>query len=172
MLHFLLLNALRYADKKQMDQTDNQIEFPSSKEEKSNADDNYHLFRRQGEPGMKNVKEVMEQAMQIDGAIAASLVSLESGMALGKESKNRNFNLDVASAGNTEVVQSKLKVMNLLDLKNEKIEDILITLSTQYHLIRLLGSDNSLFLYLALEKDKANLAMARHQLKALEKQVV
>ena len=58
--------------------------------------------------------------------------------------------------------------MNALNLK-DSIEDILITLHGQYHLIRPLTSNDALFIYLVLDKTRGNLAMARHQLAVIEK---
>lgn len=57
---------------------------------------------------------------------------------------------------------------------NEAVEDVLITLGTQYHLIRLLqGANNeSLFLYISLAKGRANLAMARRELASVESKIV
>jgi len=75
------------------------------------------------------------------------------------------LNLEIAAAGNTEVVRAKMRTMADLDL-NDEIEDILITLGKQYHIIRPLKSKGSagLFIYVALDKTKANLALARHKL--------
>jgi hypothetical protein len=120
---------------------------------------------------VSNIETILKEAMQIDGAIGVALVDYTSGMTLG-QSGGGTLNLDVAAAGNTEVVRAKLRTMEALGL-HDGIEDILITLSTQYHLIRLLNdrSGLGLFLYLALNKNKANLAMARHKLGLLERQI-
>jgi hypothetical protein len=90
-------------------------------------------------------------------------------MALGTVGGGKDLDLTVAAAGNTDVVRAKLRAMEMLNI-SEKIEDILITLDTQYHLIRPLTSraGKGLFLYLALRRDRANLAMARHHLKRVE----
>jgi CheY-like chemotaxis protein len=116
---------------------------------------------------MANVQESLEMAMGIDGALGVALVDYESGMALGMAGGGNALNLDVAAAGNTNVIRAKMRVMDDLNL-NDSIEDILITLNNQYHLIRLLKSSKGLFLYLVLSKAQANLAMARHKLAQIE----
>ncbi|MFF9341069.1 MULTISPECIES: hypothetical protein [unclassified Streptomyces] len=118
---------------------------------------------------MANTETSLKEAAAIEGAIGAALVDYTSGMALGTIGGGKELDLTVAAAGNTDVVRAKVRTMEMLGI-NEEIEDILITLGTQYHLIRLLKSrgSNGLFLYLALSKDRANLAMARHQLKKIE----
>jgi hypothetical protein len=121
---------------------------------------------------MPDMDVALKDAMQIDGAIGAALVDRTSGMALGTVGGSKNFDLTVAAAANTEVVRAKLRTMEMLGLR-ETIEDILITLDSQYHLIRPLTgrSGQGLFLYLALVKDRANLALARHRLKRIEEQI-
>ncbi|ANZ35867.1 hypothetical protein BBK82_06995 [Lentzea guizhouensis] len=117
-----------------------------------------------------NIDLALKEAMSISGAVGVALVDYDSGMSLGTSGGGDWLNLEIAAAGNTEVVRSKLRVMSTLGL-NDTIEDILITLHRQYHLIRLMNgvkNRGSLFLYLVLERDNANLALARHQLRRIE----
>lgn len=115
------------------------------------------------------IELALKEAMSIPGALGATLVDYDSGMSLGSAGGGEWLDLDVAAAGNTEVVRAKLRVMASLGL-DDAIEDILITLNRQYHLIRPLTArgNSTLFLYLALDRERANLALARHSLKRIE----
>ncbi len=118
---------------------------------------------------MPEMDIALKDAMQIDGALGVALVDYTSGMALGTAGGSRDFDMNVAAAGNTDVVRAKLRAIELLNLQ-DSIEDILITLDTQYHLVRPITSRSGkgLFLYLALMKSRANLALARRQLRLIE----
>jgi len=119
---------------------------------------------------MATAKETLPKLMEIDGCVGCCIVDSNSGMMLGAAGGG-SMNLEIAAAGNTEVVRSKRKTMKALNL-NEQIEDMLITLGKQYHLIRPLSVNDALFIYLVLDKQRANLAMARYQLTAIEKDLV
>ena len=115
---------------------------------------------------MGNLAQSLDELMQIDGAIAVAVVDSNSGMVLGKA--GGGVDLDVAGAGNTEVVRAKLKTMKSLGL-NDSIDDILITLGKQYHIIRPMAQKEGLFLYLVLDKQRSNLALARRKCADVEK---
>ncbi|MBJ6637214.1 MULTISPECIES: hypothetical protein [unclassified Streptomyces] len=113
-----------------------------------------------------------EMVTGIEGALGAAVVDYTSGMALGTLGGGKDLDLTVAAAGNTDVIRAKVRTMELLGLRSQ-IEDILITLGGQYHLMRLVTGreGNGLFLYLVIDRDRSNLAMARHQLKRIEGQL-
>jgi hypothetical protein len=118
---------------------------------------------------MADLDTSLKDAMTIEGAIGVAVVDYTSGMTLGVMGGGADLDLTVAAAGNTDVVRAKMRTLELLKLP-DGIEDILITLDTQYHLIRPLASreGRGLFLYLALARNRANLGLARHQLRRVE----
>lgn len=107
----------------------------------------------------KQLNEVLEKiSTDANGFIAASLVDLDSGMTLAIKAARSDFDLTAASAYNSELVKQKLKIMRTLGLSGA-IEDMLITLTDQIHLIKLVG--NNTFLYLAVDRKQSNLALVR-----------
>jgi predicted regulator of Ras-like GTPase activity (Roadblock/LC7/MglB family) len=114
---------------------------------------------------MANINEGLAKLLEVDGAMCAAVVDANSGMLLGKAGSG--VDLDLAAAGNTEVVRAKMKTMKSLGL-NDSIEDILITLGKQYHIIRPVPAKAGLFIYLVLDKGKSNLALARRAVQDVE----
>ncbi len=121
---------------------------------------------------MANMETALKEAMTIEGAVGVALVDYTSGMALGILGGSKELDLNVAAAGNTDVMRAKMRTMEMLHI-GDQIEDILITLGKQYHVIRPLTgrAGKGLFLYLVLMKDRANLALARHSLKRIEEEI-
>ena len=109
-----------------------------------------------------NYDKTVAEMLNVDGALAAAVVDYSSGMLLAGGG-SPSIDLEIAAAGNTEVMRAKNKTMKMLGLKDE-IEDILMTLDTQYHLLRPLPRHDGLFLYSVLDRSKANLALARRSL--------
>ncbi|MBS7669168.1 hypothetical protein KIH45_05385 [Croceicoccus sp. 1NDH52] len=114
----------------------------------------------------------MEECLEINGAMGAAIVDIASGMSVATVGELRNSDLDLAAAGNNEVMRSELKLLNLLKLDDE-VEDILISLGDWYELIRPMTdkSGEGLFVYLALDRKRANLALARLKLRDVEQQL-
>jgi hypothetical protein len=105
--------------------------------------------------------------LELPGFIGACVVDSGTGMVLAIEGGGGRIDLEMAAAGNTEVVRAKRRTMQSLNLK-DKIEDILISLHSQYHLIRPLEANDAIFVYVALDRKIANLALARMAMKTVE----
>ncbi|MEO7732145.1 MAG: hypothetical protein ABIY55_14315 [Kofleriaceae bacterium] len=110
-------------------------------------------------PAEKQIVESFEKvAAEIPGFIAAALVDIESGMTLGMKSTRPDFDLAAASAYNSEMVKQKQKIMRALSLKTH-LEDMLITLGDQIHLIKMVSPTT--FIYLAADRASSNIAIVR-----------
>lgn len=120
---------------------------------------------------MANIAESLQTILSIDGTLGCALGDWNTGFALGNASKDHQFDaekLEQAIALNSEVIKAKNKARDLLGI-DAAIEDILITLENQYHLIRVAKTVEGMFFYMVLDRDKANLGLARMKLQAIEK---
>lgn len=175
-LNALLLNAIREDDERRRSERVNRtwsevVLAVESTEFEGCANINNTAPSKSIEPKgitMANVKQSLKNANDITGAIGAALVDYESGMTLGT-SGGGSLDLEVAAAGNTDVVRAKMRVMSDLGIDGG-IKDILITLDSQYHLIRPLKG-TTLFMYVAIDAKVGNLAMARHKLATIESEL-
>ena len=115
------------------------------------------------------VTQALESLMMVDGAVSAALVDSGSGMILGQAGSDPD--LEIAAASNTQVVRATLATVKSLRLP-DTIDDLLFTLTTQFHIIRPLANNPTLFIYLVLDKSRSNLAMARYKVTEIDAQLV
>lgn len=115
---------------------------------------------------MGTLNKALDQILDIDGAIGTAIVDYESGVTLG--TKGGEFlDMELAGASNTNFVLSSLSVLEESGI-DQSPEDILVSLSGQYHLTRFSETGDPIFIYLILERDEANLVLARRQLSQIE----
>lgn len=105
----------------------------------------------------------------VSGFIAVSVTEIKTGMSYCSLTIDPSFDPELASAYNLEVVKAKFAAIKILGL-TQKIDDILITLSTQIHIIDI-SENYEYFVYLAVDSTKANLGMTRAVLKKYSKDI-
>ena len=115
---------------------------------------------------MASIQDSLQDLLTLDGAVGAAIVDYESGMVLG--SAGGGVNLELAGAGNSRVIKAKLETKKSLGIDDEEIEDMLITLTSQLHIIRPTAAHEGLFIYLVLDRARSNLALARRKVMMIE----
>jgi len=107
----------------------------------------------------------------VPGFIAVSVAEIASGMSYYSQSAVADFDPELASAYNLEVVKAKMNAIKALNLNGQVIDNVMITLSSQIHIIDV--SDNQdYFIYLAVDSTKANLGMTKSILNKYKKEIV
>ena len=106
-------------------------------------------------------KFIQDMKTNVPGFIAVSVTEVRSGVSYGAESVDPNFDPNLASAYNLEVVKAKQNALQVLGLASkEKIVDILIALTGQIHIIDI-AANGGYFIYLVVDSTKANLGLTR-----------
>jgi hypothetical protein len=106
----------------------------------------------------------------VPGFIAVSIAEIQSGMSYFSLSVVADFDPELASAFNLEVVKAKMNAISALGLKDQIVSDIMITLTSQIHILDI--SDNGQYMiYLAVDSTKANLGMTKSILNKYKKEI-
>jgi len=107
--------------------------------------------------------------MDIDGAVGAAVVDYDNGMTLGTIG-GRNLDMELAGAGTTEVVRSEHNIIQDLGLE-DRVEDLLISLDSQYHLVRMCENHEDVFIYLVIDRSEGNLGLARRSIDQIDEKL-
>jgi predicted regulator of Ras-like GTPase activity (Roadblock/LC7/MglB family) len=106
---------------------------------------------------------------QLTGFVGAAVVDSETGLVLGRISADGR-DLEAAAAGSMELVRAARRMVHSLESEDD-VEDVLVTLSEQYHLARTVEKSPAIFLYLWLDRRTSNLGLARITLKQVEEAI-
>lgn len=107
-----------------------------------------------------SLEEVLEKLLSFDGAMCVAVVDSETGMILGQAGSG--VEMELAAAGASTILRARLASITALGV-DEKIDDVLISLTSQVQIIHPLPNNPSIFTYLIGDKAKSSLAMARYK---------
>ena len=104
-------------------------------------------------------------AQELPDLLAVSVINLKSGELLATRHVTGKSNPAKAAAYNAEVIKQQQQAIEALGLAGEEsIEDILVTLNSQWHVLRLLPG-NRYFIHLMVGMRVTNLGIAREVLR-------
>jgi hypothetical protein len=110
--------------------------------------------------------------ISLPGATGAAIVDIESGQTLVGAGAVDAEVLAVCGVANARFLRFKTELAE--EKYHQQIEDVLITLTDDYHIIRLIrrpGHKARQFLYLILDRALGNLALTRLKLTAIEEEL-
>ena len=110
--------------------------------------------------GPVSLNRDLEKLLAFDGAMCVGLVDSDSGMVLGQA--GTGIDMERAAAGASMILRARRSTIKALAMSDD-IDDLLITLTTQLHIIRPMTRKPTIFIYLIVDKTKASLAMARYK---------
>ena len=102
---------------------------------------------------------------ELPDLLAISIIELKSGELVATQHITGKTNPAKAAAYNAEIIKQKQQALQALGLAAEEtIEDILVTLNSQLHVLRLLPG-NRYFIHLMVSMRDTNLGLAREVLR-------
>jgi hypothetical protein len=123
---------------------------------------------------IEQVAKLANKALGVGGAIGAAIVDYERDIVLAAVGDGRHLDVATAALGSAAVVRAELASVERLGL-DDRVEDVLVVLDHQYHLVRPAaagrGGRSSLCLFVALDRSHASLAIARGELAAIAREV-
>ena len=113
-----------------------------------------------------DLMRVVDRLRRLDGYAAALLIDPDSGVVLGGDGEPPGGGRHTAAAGYGELYRLERELVATLGT-DDAIEDIVITLSHHYYVLRAVGGPHALLLCLVLDRS-ASLGLARYALASAE----
>jgi predicted regulator of Ras-like GTPase activity (Roadblock/LC7/MglB family) len=109
-------------------------------------------------------KVIAELRADLPHLIVAAVVDTASGRDLAAYSSMASFDPHIVAQLNAEIVQKKERALKLFKLDDEQVEDIIVSTTSQYHIIKPINNGQK-FIYLAVFAQHTGLGFAREVLR-------
>jgi CheY-like chemotaxis protein len=116
----------------------------------------------------ETIREALEQGRTLEGSLATLLVETATGNLIAAAIGAKGVDVEVAAAATAELVRQKPRVEERIGLK-DTFEEVLLTSTRRYYLLRPVGAGGRTFLLLVLDRKLANLTAAQKGLADIER---
>lgn len=117
------------------------------------------------------LKEIVNKLATLEGVVAVAIVDYESGMIMASHINHANFDLEVFAATGSNIIGAKKRTIKMLQ-QDDYIHDIVISMTSQYHLLCPCTKKENMFIYMVLNRETGNLSSSRRTLFQAEQSVV
>jgi predicted regulator of Ras-like GTPase activity (Roadblock/LC7/MglB family) len=110
--------------------------------------------------------------LSIDGLLGCAVVDGTTGLVLARESReDQPADLELSAAASAQVLRAHRLAARNMGL-SEHIDEVMVSAGTRQHVLRTVTRHQDLFLLALLDKERANLALARYKLMEVEKSLL
>ncbi len=124
---------------------------------------------------MLGIEDCLAEVMAIPGALDAILIDQTSGTAVATGGRDRHLDAERSAAGLSETLRAILDGLTTTSPGGMvRIRDVIVTTDDGHHLLKPLETvfNGPLVIYVRLDAQRANLALARHRLQGLSGRLV
>jgi thioredoxin reductase (NADPH) len=108
------------------------------------------------------VRRALTDALKVEGALGIAIAAAGTGELLAVASQTSEIDVARAAGENSAVLRARAMVPN--PPGDTVVEDVVITLGNQYHILRPLAVDTDLYLFFLIDRARGNLGFARYAL--------
>jgi len=117
-------------------------------------------------------REALIEVLAVDGLLGCAVVDATTGLVLAREVREDQLaDLDLSAAASAQVLRAHriaARSMGLID----QIDEVMVSAGPRQQLLRTVSRHPDLFLMALLDKNRANLALARYKLMEVEKSLI
>jgi len=117
-------------------------------------------------------RSALADMLSIDGLLGCAVVDGTTGLVLARESReDQPADLDLSAAASAQVLRAHRLAAGNMGL-SEQIDEVMVSAGPRQHVLRTVTRHPDLFLLALLDKQRANLALARYKLMEVEKSLL